>query len=65
MLERMWRSCKLCTLLVGVYIVSASSVEKDIVGPQNLNMGVLTVVQQVTNPTRIHEDAGSVPGLTQ
>ena len=27
--------------------------------------GGLAVAQQVTNPTRIHEDTGSIPGLTQ
>ena len=27
--------------------------------------GVPTVAQKVTNPTSIHEDAGSIPGLTQ
>ena len=25
--------------------------------------GVLTVVEQVMNPTNIHEDVGSIPGL--
>ena len=28
-------------------------------------LGVSTVVQRVMNPTGIHEDAGSIPGLTQ
>ena len=28
-------------------------------------IGVPTVAQQVTNPTSIHEDVGSIPGLTQ
>ena len=29
------------------------------------SLGVPLVAQQVTNPTSIHEDAGSMPGLTQ
>ena len=29
------------------------------------NNGVLIVAQQVKNPTNIHEDVGSIPGLTQ
>ena len=28
-------------------------------------VGVPVVAQQVTNPTSIHEDVGSIPGLTQ
>ena len=28
-------------------------------------MGVPIVAQQVTNPTSVHEDVGSIPGLTQ
>ena len=28
-------------------------------------MGVPTVAQQIKNPTSIHEDAGSMPGLAQ
>ena len=27
--------------------------------------GAPVVAQEVTNPTSIHEDAGSIPGLTQ
>ena len=32
---------------------------------RNETGGVPTVAQQVENPTRIHEDTGSIPGLTQ
>ena len=28
-------------------------------------VGVPFMAQQLTNPTRIHEDVGSIPGLTQ
>ena len=31
----------------------------------NLPAGVPFMVQQLTNPTRIHEDGGSIPDLTQ
>ena len=30
-----------------------------------MTSGVSTVAQQVKNPTSIHEDTGSIPGLTQ
>ena len=32
---------------------------------KQLGLGVALVVQWVTNPTRIHEDTGSIPGLAQ
>ena len=32
---------------------------------KKLPIGVLFVAQQLTNLARIHEDAGSIPGLTQ
>ena len=30
-----------------------------------VNLGVHVMAQQLVNPTSIHEDAGSIPGLTQ
>ena len=33
--------------------------------PKFFIVGVPFVAQQLTNPTEIHEDAGSIPGLTQ
>ena len=32
---------------------------------KNCNLGVPVVAQGVKNPTSIHEDAGSIPDLTQ
>ena len=32
---------------------------------KHIYWGVLVVPQQLTNPTRIHEDLGSMPGLAQ
>ena len=32
---------------------------------KSLSMGVPIVAQWVKNPTSIHEDAGSIPGLAQ
>ena len=34
-------------------------------GRKNVKPGVPVVAQQVTNPTRIHWDAGLIPGLEQ
>ena len=34
-------------------------------GPRKLNLGSPVVAQGLTNPTRIHEDTGSIPGLAQ
>ena len=34
-------------------------------GVQNLLGGFPIMAQQLTNPTRIYEDAGSIPGLAQ
>ena len=31
----------------------------------DFDLGVPVVAQQVKNPTSIHEDVGSIPGLTQ
>ena len=33
--------------------------------PKNLDGGVLIVAQRVKNPTSIHEDVGSIPGLAR
>ena len=33
-------------------------------GLQENNLGVPIVAQQLVNPTSIHEDTGSIPGLT-
>ena len=33
--------------------------------PQKFVVGVPIVAQQLINLTRIHEDVGSIPGLTQ
>ena len=33
--------------------------------PERRERGLPTVAQRVTNPTSIHEDVGSVPGLAQ
>ena len=32
---------------------------------QILKLGVPVVAQEVTNPTSIHEDVGSIPGISQ
>ena len=32
---------------------------------RKISFGAPVVAQWVKNPTRIHEDAGSIPGLTQ
>ena len=34
-------------------------------GHQKARPGIPVVAQQLTNPTGIHEDMGSIPGLTQ
>ena len=39
--------------------------KKDTARQENYRIGVPFVVQQLTNPTRIHEDAGSIPSLAQ
>ena len=50
-------------------VFPASSIEETILFPLGrvdiVKMGVPTVAQQVKNPTRVHEDAGSIPSLSQ
>ena len=45
-------------------ISRAQALEPNYLG-LNPGSGVPVVAQWVTNPTSIHEDAGSVPGLTR
>ena len=47
--------------LLGIY----SRETKIYVQHKSLNVGVPSLAQQLTNPTSIHEDLGSIPGLAQ
>ena len=52
-----------------VFAISAGKVSKVFILQHSISRkthaGVLFVAQQLTNPTGIHEDVGSIPGLTQ
>ena len=41
------------------------STDQEVKPSKTGNWGVPIVAQQVKNPTSIHEDEGSIPGLTQ
>ena len=45
--------------------MSELRLESSLVSFQSSISGVPFVAQQLTNSTRIHEDVGSIPGLTQ
>ena len=44
---------------------SPKKTKKDKQTPKISKLGVPIVAEQVKNPTRIHENAGSIPGLAQ
>ena len=57
--KKMWRNCWWEYKMVQpLWKIVWQSLKK-------LTMGVPFVTQRLTNPTRIHEDAGLIPGLTQ
>jgi len=47
------------------YAVGAALKDKKTKKKKNPNPRVSVVAQEVKNPTRIHEDVGSIPGLAQ
>ena len=52
----LWASLEICIILTAEWKLRCSELKKE---------GVPVVVQGLINPTSIHEDPGSIPGLAQ
>ena len=63
MVPPVFQTKKISELLLGKYNISYGRYK----GTKYLEIrtGVPFVAQRITNPTRIHEDVGLIPGLTQ
>ena len=64
MLERVWRKGNPPTLLVGMYI-GAATMENSMASPYETKYRSSRHGSAEMNLTSIHEDLGSIPGLTQ